>query len=136
MRKSEAIRYRTVIETAAQSLDDKTALTVVNLHPVWVEGISYAVGFKVQHGGKLWRCIQAHTSLAGWEPENAASLWEQINETHSGTMEDPIPYEGNMVLKSGLYYVQSGVVYLCTRDTDIPVYNTLAELAGIYVEEI
>ena len=39
-------------------------------------------------------------------------------------------------LKSGLYYVQSGVVYLCTRDTGSPVYNTLAELAGIYVEEI
>ena len=136
MRKSEAIHYRSVIETAAQSLDDKTALTVVKLHPVWVEGISYAVGFKVQHGEKLWRCIQAHTSLAGWEPENAASLWEQINETHAGTLDDPIPYEGNIALTAGLYYIQEGTVYRCTRDTVNPVYNALADLVGIYVEVI
>ena len=136
MRKSEAIRYRTVIEKAVQSVDDNTALTVVNLHPVWVEGISYAVGFKVQHGEKLWRCIQAHASLTGWEPENAASLWEQINETHAGTLDDPIPYEGNIALTAGLYYIQEGTVYRCTRDTVNPVYNALADLVGIYVEVI
>lgn len=136
MTRSEAIRYRGVIETAAQSLDDNTALTVVNLYPMWAVGISYAAGFKVRHGGKLWRCVQAHTSLAGWEPENATSLWEQINETHTGTIDDPIPYEGNMALTAGLYYVQNDVVYRCTRDTVNPVYNPLAELVGIYVEVV
>ena len=24
---------------------------------------------------KLYRCVQAHTSQAGWEPHSAASLW-------------------------------------------------------------
>ena len=129
-----ARKLRPIIEKAAQSLDDTTALTAVTLYPEWAVGISYAAGFKVRHGGNLWRCIQAHTSLAGWEPENATSLWEQINETHTGTIDDPIPYEGNMALTAGLCYVQNDVVYRCTRDTVNPVYNPLAELVGLYVE--
>ena len=88
----------------------------------------------MQYGGKLWRCLQAHTSQEGWEPENAAALWEEICETHDGTQYDPIPYSGNMALESGKYYIQDHVIYLCTRDTGNPVYNQLAELVGLYVE--
>ena len=47
-----------------------------------------------------------------------------------------IPYEGNMALESGKYYTQSGMTYLCSRDTVNPVYNALSELVGIYVEVI
>ena len=53
---------------------------------------------------------------------------------HAGTQEDPIPYDGNMALENGKYYIQNETVYKCTRDTEIPVYQTLAELIGIYVE--
>lgn len=118
------------------TVDDNTALRMTAFYPEWAEGMEYAVGFKVQHGGKLWRVVQAHTSLAGWEPETAAALWEQINETHTGTMDDPIPYEGNMILFEGLYYMQDYVIYLCTRDTGNPVYNDLHDLVGIYVETV
>ena len=96
--------------------------------------MDYSTGYKVQYGGKLWRVLQAHTAQAGWEPENTASLWEQINETHAGTADDPIPYSGNMALESGKCYVQDYVIYICTRDTVNPVYNALAELVGLYVE--
>ena len=51
-------------------------------------------------------------------------------------MEDPIPYNGNMELTAGLYYSQDGVIYLCNRDTGIPVYNALADLVGNYVEVV
>lgn len=134
MRKSEALHYRGVIERAAQSLDDAAALTVIALHPVWAPGTVCAVGCKVQRDGELWRCMQAHTAQVGWEPENAPSLWEQINETHAGTLADPIPYNGSMALTAGLYYSQDGAAYLCTRDTGNPVYNALSQLVGLYVE--
>lgn len=117
-------------------VDDNTALRMMDFYPEWTENTAYTAGHKVQCGGKLWRAVQAHTSQVGWEPENAASLWEQINETHSGTMGDPIPYEGNMALSNGLYYVQDYVVYLCTRDTGVPVYHALADLTGVYVEAV
>lgn len=118
------------------TVDDQTALRMSAFYPEWAEGQACAAGYKSQRGGKLWRCLQAHTAQAGWEPENAASLWEQICETHDGTKYDPIPYDGNMALESGKHYTQSGMTYLCSRDTVNPVYNALSELVGIYVEVV
>ena len=48
----------------------------------------------------------------------------------------PSPYDGNMELLVGLYYVQNGVTYLCNRNTGQPVYNALADLVGMYFEEV
>lgn len=119
------------------AVDDNTALRMKSFYPEWASGVSYALGFKVQYGGKLWRCIQAHTAITGWEPSIAtASLWETVNETHTGALDDPIPYDGNMALVSGLYYIQNGVIYQCIRDTGNPVYNALADLVGLYVVEV
>ncbi len=136
MKRSEAIEYRQHIEAAVQSLDDNIAVRMMGFHPVWKPDTEYMAGYKVQYNNKLWRAIQTHTSQAGWEPENAASLWTEICESHSGTLDDPIPYNGNMALESGKYYSQDGKVYRCTRDTGNPVYNALSELVGLYVEEV
>ena len=136
MTRAKAKQLRQLIEQLAVTLDDETALTGVELFPIWTIDRAYAVGDKVQCNGKLWRCIQAHTSQTGWEPENAASLWTEICESHAGTLDDPIPYSGNMALESGKYYMQDGKVYRCTRDTGNPVYNALSDLVGLYVEEI
>ena len=118
------------------SVDDNIALRMVEFYPEWAAGQDYTAGYKVQHGGKLWRCLQAHTAQTGWEPENTPALWTEVCETHAGTLTDPIPYSGNMVLESGKYYSQSGAVYLCTRDTVNPVYSDLADLVGVYVEKL
>ena len=118
------------------TVDDNTALRMLTFYPEWASDTDYTAGYKVQRGGKLWRCIQAHTSQIGWEPENAASLWTEICESHAGTLEDPIPYNGNMALESGKYYSQNSKIYRCTRDTVNPVYNALSELVGLYVEEV
>ena len=120
----------------ALEVDDKMAYRMREFYPEWVAGIAYSAGYKAQHSGSLWRCRQAHTSQDGWEPENVPALWEEICETHDGTLADPIPYEGSMALVSGKYYSQDGVTYLCNRDTVNPVYNPLRELVGIYVEEV
>lgn len=117
------------------SVDDQTALRMAAFYPEWATDTAYTAGYKVQRGDKLWRCLQAHTTQTGWEPENATSLWEQICETHDGTKYDPIPYDGNMELEAGLYYTQDGVTYLCNRSTGQPVYNALSELVGLYVEK-
>ena len=118
------------------TVDDNTALRMTEFYPEWAADTEYTAEYKVQRNGKLWRALQAHTSQAGWEPENAASLWTEICESHAGTLEDPIPYSGNMALESGKYYSQDNKVYRCIRDTGNPVYNALSELVGLYVEEV
>lgn len=129
-----ARKLRPYIVKAAQSLPDADAVQAVGLYDEWKADADYGAGYKLRRSGKVWRVIQAHTSQAGWEPENAPALFEEINETHAGTIDDPIPYSGSMALVSGLYYTQDGVIYLCTRDTVNPVYNALADLVGIYAE--
>ena len=116
-------------------VDDNTALRMRSYYPEWEPNTAYAVGYKVQYNGKLWRTLQAHTAQVTWEPENAPSLWETINEQHDGTLDDPIPYDGNMRLEIGKHYTQNDVTYLCTRDTINPVYVALVDLVGHYVEE-
>ncbi|RVX47439.1 chitin-binding protein [Nonomuraea polychroma] len=44
----------------------------------WRAGVAYAVGSTVTYNGVSYRCIQAHTSLAGWEPPNVPALWQRL----------------------------------------------------------
>lgn len=117
-------------------VDDNAALRMKDFYPEWTINTDYTVDYKVKRNGKLWKVVQAHTSQVGWEPENATSLWTEVNETHAGTADDPIPYSGNMALENGKYYVQDYEIYLCNRDTVNPVYNALRELVGLYVEVV
>lgn len=135
---TEAEVSRMIISQQINTLDvdDATAYRMREFYPAWQSGQSYPVGYKLQYGGKLYRVIQAHMSQDDWTPDASATLFERIDETHDGSKYDPIPYEGNMALESGKYYVQDGVTYLCSRDTGNPVYHALSELVGLYAEKI
>lgn len=137
MTEQQARKYRAIIELGAQTLDDATALTVKSLYPEWTTGTAYAVGDRLVYNGDLYKVLQAHTAQDTWQPgAGTESLYTRIDEQHDGTKYDPIPYSGNMALESGKYYTQSGMTYLCSRDTVNPVYNALSELVGIYVEVV
>lgn len=122
------------------AVEDSTALRMKAFYPEWKDLIGTAVdkaGFKFTHKGQLYKTIpEQHRFQADWVPgEGTESLYARIDESHAGTLADPIPYNGNMALEAGKYYIQDYVVYLCTRDTGNPVYNPLAELVGLYVEK-
>lgn len=52
-----------------------TVVTPPATTAAWATGIAYKVGDLVTYGGKTYRCLQAHTSRAGWTPTAAVSLW-------------------------------------------------------------
>ena len=119
------------------SLTDNDALYVKSVYPEWETLIGKEVkqGDKMQCDGRLWKVLQQHTVQEQWRPGTGTeSLYTEIVETASGTADDPIPYNNNMELEQGKYYIQDGITYLCTRNTEIPVYQPLADLVGIYVE--
>ena len=122
------------------TVDDNTALRMKDFYPAFESVIGQTVrqGFKFTHGGKLWRTEQPEMTIQEhYAPGmGTESLYSEVCETHAGTLEDPIPYNGNMALESGKHYSQDGKVYRCTRDTGNPVYNALSELVGLYVEEV
>ena len=122
-------------------VDDQTAVRMTEFYPEWKDIIGKTVdksGYKFQHNGKLYKTIPAtHTFQSDWVPGvGTESIYTRIDEEHAGTLADPIPYDGNMALTAGLYYIQGGVVYLCNRDTINPVYNALVDLVGVYVEVV
>ena len=122
------------------NVDDNTALRMAEFYPEWKDLPGTTVdkaGFKFTHKGQLYKTIpEQHTFQADWVPgEGTESLYTRIDESHAGTLTDPIPYSGNMALEAGRYYSQDGAVYLCTRDTVNPVYSALADLVGMYVEK-
>lgn len=118
-------------------VDDQTALRMVALYPDWAAGTAYAVGDRLVYNGDLYRVLTAHTAQETWLPgAGTETLYVRIDEQHDGSKYDPIPYSGNMALENGKYYSQSGVTYLCNRDTGNPVYHALAELVGLYVTEV
>ena len=133
----KARAYRRLIEKAVQSLEDNDALECVTLYEKWNgDGVEYKVGKKLQYHGKLYKVKQLHVSQADWTPDVATSLYDVINESNAGTLDDPIPYSAGMALENGKYYSEDEIVYHCDRDTGIAVYNKLSELVGIYVTKV
>ena len=79
MTRAKAKQLRQLIERIAVTLDDETALTGVELFPMWAIGRAYATGDRVQHGGTLYKCVQAHTSQADWAPDATPALWVVVS---------------------------------------------------------
>ncbi|GIF25906.1 chitin-binding protein [Actinoplanes tereljensis] len=44
----------------------------------WKAGTTYQVGSVVTYNGISYRCRQAHTAIAGWEPPNVPALWQAV----------------------------------------------------------
>lgn len=128
-----------LIKTLANTveLSDTVALKIKSVYPRFAEliGQTVKIGTKLLYEDKLYKVIQEHTVQSQYAPGTGTeSLYTEISESHTGTTNDPIPYNNNMALENGKYYVQDGVVYKCTRDTGNPVYNPLKDLVGLYVE--
>lgn len=65
-------------------IDDVTASEHRDLFIQWISGVDYNVGdlrlFVEGEDQKLYRCVQAHTSQEGWEPNVAVSLWSATSD--------------------------------------------------------
>ena len=114
-----AEKLRPVIEAAATSLSDGEAAKAVELFPKWEYPHDYVVGDRVNDisTNKLYKCVQAHTSQALWEPAATPALWVVIDVTHAGTQDDPIPAARGMEYTYGLYYKdpEDTKLYKCER---------------------
>lgn len=129
-----------VAQMQAQTLEDRDALNVKVIYPQWQDVIGQTVkaGYKFLYGDLLYKTIQDKLLIQEQHipGEGTESLYTVLDETHAGTQENSIPYDGNMALENGKYYSQDGVTYLCNRDTENPVYHNLRDLIGLYVEKV
>lgn len=79
MNEATSIAFVTLAESG--SIDDVTAGEHAEMFAMWETDIAYAVGnIRRYRDGKLYRCLQAHTSQPDWTPDVAVSLWVCISD--------------------------------------------------------
>lgn len=78
MTRDKALQLRALIVKASASLSDEDALEAVELYDRWEPDTDYQQGKRINYGDKLYRCVQAHTAQAGWEPDKAPALWTEV----------------------------------------------------------
>ena len=139
---AQAINFiKTIINTSVLTADK--ALEMKTLYPVWGKGdasygTSVTKGFRFRvvtnNSDILYEVIQDHTLQENWIPGvDRASLYKVVDKDHAGTLEDPIPYIPPMELFKDKYYTQNSKVYLCIRNSEMPLSHDLSSLVDNYV---
>ena len=145
-----ARQTRPFIEKAAQSLSDEDGLKAKALYPRWEKlvqlgSVTAEAGYRFTYNGDLYKCVNANpTFQADWIPgDGTAALYVRVDDTHPGTLEDPIPATRSMEYVYGMYYAdpEDGKIYLCTRTGEadggtVTLHYLPHELVGLYFEEV
>lgn len=80
MKRTEALKLRSIIEQAATSLDDQTASSAALLFPALKgDGALIKAGTRINHGGVIKRANVDLWDTAENAPDTAPALWEDID---------------------------------------------------------
>lgn len=93
--------------------------------------------------------IAEDTQQKEWQEykEKVDKMWEKFTESGEiapdpkpeepdGSKDKPFPATNNMQYYNGKYYTYNDVLYLCNRDTGVPVWHTPDQLVGIYFQVV
>lgn len=109
----------------ATDITDEQALTMADLFLTWEEALAAGQALEantvLNDDGQLYRVVQQVTPQAHQAPhdEGMLAIYRPIDQTHAGTLEDPIPFVYGMDTEEGKYYAYEGTTYLC-RQTMTP----------------
>jgi len=74
----QARKIRADMNAVTATLTDEQGLELIALFEPWALK-AYAVGDRVRHGDKLYKCVQAHTAQDNWTPDVTPALWTPIS---------------------------------------------------------
>ena len=151
--KKDNTLFHTAVQLTAMAYTDDQALLVKMVYPEWAalpDGTPLTKQEEATKGteitkvlgpdGNLYKVITTHKKQADWIPgQETASLFTVIEETHAGTLDDPIPARANMEYVKGKYYMEDGRVYLMNREgmeegESITLQYLPSQLVGQYFE--
>lgn len=128
MKREHAYKLRELLHKASASLTDEDALEGIELFAPWAVGAAYALDVRVRYGNKLYKCVQAHTSQAGWTPDATPALWTEVAKPGEiPVWRQPTGAQDAYRIGDLVHYPDAdGPVYRCTMD-----YNVYApDVAG------
>jgi chitodextrinase len=99
-------------------LTDEQAEQVPNAYPEWETGVAYKVGDRRRYDGRLYRCVQAHTSQANWTPDKVPALW--VRTSQEGEIPDWVqPTGAHDAYAKGDKVRHGGKVWESTMDANV-----------------
>ena len=69
-----------VVLAESGQIDEVTASEHSEIFAEWEPKVDCKVGQIRRRGEDLYKCLQAHTSQEGWEPEVTPALWKKIGD--------------------------------------------------------
>lgn len=137
-----AKQMRKALQLFAQTLtDENQMIEIASIYPIWKAGHTYIAGDVIQYGEaaddnvQLYSVVQDHTSQAHQPPDapGMLAIYRPIVKSHSGTIDDPIPWIYGMDCYNGKYYTYNEHEYLCKSDMPACVW---APDSGIWQWEL
>ena len=121
MKLEKLLRLRDLIRQAAESLPDEDALDGVELFPAWTLDRTYEAGQRIRYGNKLYKCVQAHTSQDGWEPNVTPALWTEVAKPGEiPVWKQPTGTQDAYMKGDKVHYPdREGLVYVSTVDANV-----------------
>ncbi len=98
-------------------IPDNTALKMVSLFPTWddvlLAGVKLPKGRIIAQDGHLYRVEQEVTPQDHQPPnsEGMLAVYRPIDQTHAGTLEDPIPWVNGMDCRAGQFFSYNGAIF-------------------------
>jgi hypothetical protein len=66
-----------------KEITEEEADIISSIFPEWEPGVDMAVDDIVRHNGKIYVCIQSHTTQSDWEPQDVPALFNVYREPGS-----------------------------------------------------
>ena len=137
MKREKAERIINAIKEIRETLTDEVALKYAVIYPDWNKqiGKELAVGERIEHEGKLYKVITAHTAQETWKPNLTPTLFEPIDVVNEGTLANPIIAAIGMTYFKDKYYLDetNNKIYLCIRDDSNGNGTTLYHMPNVLV---
>lgn len=108
---------QSALDDILPTLTDEQADIIPQVFPVWALDVHYTVGQRCRYNDILYRCVQEHTSLEGYEPPNVPALWTRNGA--SGEIEEWIqPTGAHDAYNTGDKVTHNGKTWVSTMDAN------------------
>lgn len=108
-----------VVMAEAGQIDAVTAGEHAELFAEWTYPVNYKTGQIRRYNGKLYRCVQDHTSQEDWTPEAAVSLWAATSDQTEEWPEWSQPVGAHDAYQTGDKVSHNGKHWTSTADGNV-----------------
>ena len=117
--RDDAAAIAFVVLAESGQIDNVTASEQSLLFAEWEPSVNYTPGQLRRYGGTLYRCVQAHTSQTGWEPDKTPALWAVTSDPAEEWPEWSQPLGAHDAYSKGDKVSHKGKHWTSTADANV-----------------